>query len=255
MSDESVSEVSFFDIIKSALIQRFTTPLYIFIISAFCVENWDKILYVAFGSGSIEVRTAIVQMEGIYIWQPIAYGLLLTILMPFLSRLIDVIHLLSDWFSGNISYFRGEVEVNKISKLKLLEIKNNQIREQSYAEHKALIDKIEAESKYATEQLEEKHRLASAKFTSISKQLTEYEAIRDGFFRDTEYGVKSAEKIATALNISAEYLEHLLVPANPRDAIDAHNAIMAAFKDIDIKKIKSFSDQVNKSTNKIPSMI
>lgn len=250
-----VNEESFFDNIKSTLLERFTSPLYIYIISAFCIDNWDKILYVAFGKESIEVRTSIVQMEGVHIWQPIVYGLIMTLAMPFLSRLIEVIHLLSDWFSGVITYFRSEVQLNNICKLKLLEIYNVHLREKKFAENKAILDKIEAESKYSTENLEEKYRLASIRLDSISKQLNEYENIRDGFFRDTQYGINSAQKIVAALDISAKYLDSLLVPSNPHEAVEAHNAIMKAFSEIDIKKIKSFSEQVNRASKKIPEMI
>lgn len=255
MSNEKRSEPSFIDQFAKAILERYTTPLYIFIFSAFCIDNWDKILYVAFGKESIEVRTSIVHMEGIHIWQPIVYGLVLTVAMPFLSRIIEVIHLLSDWLSGKISYFRGELQENNISKLKFFVISNDHSRERMLAENKASLEKIEAESKYTTEKLEEKHRLVKTKLDSISKQLDEYERMRDGLFRDTQYGIKSAGKIAIALDISAQYLDSLLVPSNPQAAIEAHNSIMEAFKDIDIKKIKSFSDQVNKSSKNIPEMI
>lgn len=255
MKTETTSEESFFDNIKSTFIQRFSTPLYLYIITAFCVENWDKILYVAFGSGSIEVRTAIVQMQGIHIWQPIVYGLVLTIIMPFLSRLIDVIHLMSDWFYGKITYFRGEVEVNNISKLKLLEITNNQMRERKFAEHKALIQKIEAESKYATEQLEEKYRLAEVKFNGLHSQVSEYERMRDGFFHNINYGITFSNDIIEVLNNIQPHLEQIIKATNPRQILDIRNKITNELSSIDIDKIAKFIGQVDKARNKLPLSI
>ncbi|MCD3087526.1 hypothetical protein GFK04_23380, partial [Salmonella enterica subsp. enterica serovar Enteritidis] len=49
-----------------------------------------------FGKGNIEYRTSIVQMQGINFWQPIVYGIIITIIMPFLSRAIEFFHLKSD---------------------------------------------------------------------------------------------------------------------------------------------------------------
>ncbi len=89
MSNEKTSEESFFNNIKSSLIERFTTPLYVYVISAFCIDNWDKILFIMFGKGNIEYRTSIVQMQGINFWQPIVYGIIITIITVSYTHLIE----------------------------------------------------------------------------------------------------------------------------------------------------------------------
>lgn len=96
MSD-SISKVSediandFFKDLRSAIFQKIGTPLYISIISIFCIDNWDKLLFLAFSSKSIELRIWTLQHDIPFTWWPcVVLGVLFTILMPYVTRLLEL---------------------------------------------------------------------------------------------------------------------------------------------------------------------
>ncbi|HFW5453411.1 TPA: hypothetical protein ACTNZH_004506, partial [Salmonella enterica subsp. enterica serovar Enteritidis] len=156
MSNEKTSEESFFNNIKSSLIERFTTPLYVYVISAFCIDNWDKILFIMFGKGNIEYRTSIVQMQGINFWQPIVYGIIITIIMPFLSRAIEFFHLKSDDIICTLSSKRDSRRVKSMNSIRVIERQHEIDMIEGEAKHKAELERIKSESQYNTSELKEK---------------------------------------------------------------------------------------------------
>lgn len=96
MSD-GISKVSeeianyFFKDLKSAIFQKIGTPLYISIISIFCIDNWDKLLFLAFSTKSIELRIWTLQHDIPFTWWPcVVLGVLFTVLMPYATRLLEL---------------------------------------------------------------------------------------------------------------------------------------------------------------------
>ncbi|WP_249357536.1 hypothetical protein [Citrobacter sp. wls619] len=157
--DEIKEETSFLDVIKDTVIHRLTTPFYFYIISSFIFSNWDKILYLIYGTESIETRTSIIQMEGINYFDPLWHGLVIAVIMPYFSRLLEIIHLSSDicqnWLSKkrNIAALRSEDHLESQRHTNIL---NNKKRSEAYEglltaieQHNVNLDELKNQSKSA----------------------------------------------------------------------------------------------------------
>lgn len=245
MNNETTKEESFFDNIKSTLIQRFSTPLYLYIITAFCVENWDKILYVAFGGGTIDTRTSIVQMEGIHFWQPIAYGLVLTLIMPFLSRGIEWFHLLSDHFHCYLSSKRDTGRISSINGIKVLERQYEINRTIKEARHNSALDLIQSRKEFRTDKIKKNHEMLSKVLKIAQDNNSKAYETRNNLHSDLKRIYLYVDQIQYALECIADkdnvdnnpstdgIKEHII--RNARDAID----------NVDLKGLKKYLEDVN----------
>lgn len=245
MTTETKSEESFFDNIKSTLIQRFSTPLYLYVITAFCVENWDKILYVAFGGGTIDTRTSIVQMEGIHFWQPIAYGLGMTLAMPFLSRGIEWFHLLSDRFHCYLSSKRDTGRISSINGIKVLERQYEIDRTIKEARHNSALDLIQSRKEFRTNKVKKKHEILSNALNSTKDEINKAYTARNSLHSNLKHIYLYVDQIQYALECIAgkddldnnssndDTKEHII--RNARDAID----------NVDLKGLKKYLEDVN----------
>lgn len=243
---------SFFDEIKNVITQRFGSQLYLCIGGAFIIDNWRDVFYLIVSDSSVVSRFDYINKNPFSVSESIVYGLIIVILMPFVSRLVEWIHLLNDWLKNKISFYRDSNIIRSMGKIKELEKQENFKRDESDAINKAKLDKIDADSKYYVGELEKKYKTALTQYESISYQLNEYQNIRSGFCYDISRGVLFINEIEKALNDSLPHLDSLIMPSNSQKAVNAHNTIMEAFKNIDVIKIKKYLNQIPEIKDKLP---
>ncbi|MFV7279977.1 hypothetical protein ACNPG5_03405 [Citrobacter cronae] len=107
----------FFKDLRSAIFQKVGTPLYISIITIFYIDNWDKLLFLAFSKISIESRIYVLNHETPFTYRPcVAYGVLFTVLMPYLTRLIELSQYFSNLWKSNISSWSDVASFRNIDK-------------------------------------------------------------------------------------------------------------------------------------------
>lgn len=243
MSNETASEESFFDNIKSTLIQRFSTPLYLYVITAFCVENWDKILYVAFGEGTIDTRMSIVQMEGIHFWEPILCGIGMTIAMPFLSRGIEWCHLLSDRFHCYLSSKRDTERVASINGLKLLERQYEIDRAIKEVRHNTAIELIEHRKELRLKNLKNKEQILLNNIKNLTRDNDERYNTRLNLDNDFNRLYKFLKVIKNAFS-SIDSVNNLDCTDNNLDPFELKKEIIT-IKSLYLKDIEKYLKDIN----------
>lgn len=247
--EEIKEDTSFLDIIKDTIVHRLTTPFYFYIISAFIFSNWDKILYLIYGTESIETRTSIVQMEGINYFDPLWHGILIAIIMPYFSRLLEIIHLSSDicqnWLSKqrNIAALKSE---DHIEKQRHSNNMSNKKRSEAYEEllieieqHKANLDDLKKQSKTAYNlylEISKKHSSflsiisgEVANIVSLRSVLYENELALDKIKNDLTVNLKKLNNADDSVSISA-FKQYMLFDIS---MIDEHLESMKNIKSKD----------------------
>lgn len=253
MSDKLAEDTnSFFDEIKSIITQRFGSQLYLCIGGAFIIDNWRDVFYLAVSDSNVISRFDYINKNPFSVLAPIICGLLIVIMMPFVSMGVEWIHLLNDWLKNKISFYRNSNAIRSMGKIKELERQEAFKRNESDAINKANLDKIEADSRCHIDEIEEKYKLATIQYEQISSQLGECQDIRNSFYSDVKQGILFINDIEKALNDSLLYLDSLIMPSNQREAVNSHNMIMKSFKDIEIVKIKKYLNQIPEMKNKLP---
>ncbi|AJR00060.1 hypothetical protein F652_2070 [Enterobacteriaceae bacterium bta3-1] len=253
MSDNITKETtSFFEDIKSTIMQRFGSHLYVCISGSFIIDNWEDIFYLVVSNASVSTRLNYIHKNPFSIINPVLCGVLIVILIPFAIRIIEIIHLLSDFLHNKISFIRDSHTIKNMGRIKALDRQETFERDRGDAINKANLDKIEANSKYDINKIEDDYRMASVRFKGLSDQVSEYQDIVDSFLSDINHGIMLINDIERALNNSLPYLNSLTNPDNQEEAVLAHNEIMSYFKNIDIDKINNFLRKIPDTKNKPP---
>lgn len=112
-------------------------------------------------------------MEGIHFWQPIAYGLVLTLAMPFLSRGIEWVQLKSDSFHCFLSSKRDKERVSSINEIKVLERQYEIDRAIKEVRYNAAIELIEHRKEIRLKNLKNKEQALSNHIKTLTKDNNE----------------------------------------------------------------------------------
>jgi len=220
------------DSISQAIKERFTSPLWGYIILSWFGFNWQNLAWLFMSKQDVEKRIELITSQNWfyshYLFLPIFIGGVLAALSPYLKVLLSLIHKKAEQQLTNVERDRSlnslQIEIDIIEKTAE---RNFPSRQAEAKEQKRLIE-IEEEQKQLplkTESLLKEHASLSSKIKILNKELNEHVILKEKLSSEID-------DLKNKTNEIIDIFKQYNAPGNHEEIKKFVKAISEIFKDI-----------------------
>ncbi|MEH5750921.1 hypothetical protein PO640_18935 [Citrobacter freundii] len=221
------------DSISQALKERFTSPLWGYIMLSWFGFNWQNLAWLFMSQQSVEKRIELITSQSWfyshYFLLPIFVGAILAALSPYFKVLLSIIHKKAEKKLTNVERDRSlnnlQIEIDIMEKTAE---RNFASRQAEAKEQKRLLE-IEEEQKqlpFKTESLMKEHEKLSKKIKALSEEINSNNDLKDKLSSEIEELKNKTDQI---ISIFRKYNS----PSNHEEIKSFVNEISLIFKNID----------------------
>lgn len=221
------------DSISQALKERFTSPLWGYIMLSWLGFNWQNLAWLFMSQQDVEKRIELITSQSWfyshYFLLPVLVGAILAALSPYFKLLLSIIHKKAEKKLTNVERDRSlnnlQIEIDIMEKTAE---RNFASRQAEAKEQKRLLE-IEEEQKqlpFKTESLMKEHEILSKKIKTLSEEINDNTNRKDKLKSEIEVLKNKTEQI---ISIFRKYNS----PSNHEEIKHFVNEISLIFKEID----------------------